>query len=138
ACGCDVLALVGALRLGEQRSVPESHRALRAGGLVVYASYSRIWPWMSESHRALRAGGLVVAERTVTHLVHRYEELLAVRLSDLGVGSPLRATLVTQGRVILAIDGRQPSMGGSPTSGTRSWGSCGMASRARSSWRAAC
>jgi hypothetical protein len=84
--GLDVIALVGTLRFREHRSVPEIHQELERRGLVV-------------------------AERTVTHLVHRYEELLAVRLTDLGVGSPLRATLVTQGRVILAIDGLQPDVG---------------------------
>jgi hypothetical protein len=84
--GLDVIALVGTLRFREHRSVPEIHQELARRGLVV-------------------------AERTVTHLVARYEELLAVRLTDLGAGSPLRATLVTQGRVILAIDGLQPDVG---------------------------
>jgi hypothetical protein len=84
--GFDVLALVGALRFGEHRSVPEIHRDLHARGLVV-------------------------AERTVTHLVQRYEELLAVRLSDLGAGSRLRDILTAQERVILAIDGLQPDVG---------------------------
>jgi hypothetical protein len=84
--GFDVLALVGALRFGEHRSVPEIPRALRARGLAV-------------------------AERTVTHLVHRYEELLTVRLSDLGAGSRLHTLLAAQERVILAIDGLQPDVG---------------------------
>jgi len=84
--GFDVIALVGALRFGEHRSVPEVHRELERRGLVV-------------------------AERTVTHLVHRYEELVAVRLSDLSEGSRLRDTLAAQGRVILAIDGLQPDVG---------------------------
>jgi hypothetical protein len=84
--GLDVIALVGALRFGEHRSVPELHRELGRRGVVV-------------------------AERTVTHLVARYEELLAVRLSDLAVGSRLRAVLATQEQVILAIDGLQPDVG---------------------------
>jgi hypothetical protein len=84
--GLDVIALVGALRFGEHRSVPEIHRELARREVAV-------------------------AERTVTHLVQRYEELLAVRLSDLGAGSRLRDTLVAQGRVILAIDGLQPDVG---------------------------
>jgi hypothetical protein len=84
--GLDIIALVGTLRFREHRSVPEIHQELRRRGLVV-------------------------AERTVTDLLHRYEELLAVRLSDLEAGSPLRATLVTQGRVLLAIDGLQPDVG---------------------------
>ena len=84
--GLDIIALVGALRFGEHRSVPEIHRELARREVAV-------------------------AERTVTHLVQRYEELLAVRLSDLGVGSRLHDVLVAQARVILAIDGLQPDVG---------------------------
>jgi len=84
--GFDVIALVGALRFREHRSVPEIHQALRARGVVV-------------------------AERTVPHLVQRYEELLAVCLSDLREGSRLRDTLAAQQQVILAIDGLQPDVG---------------------------
>jgi hypothetical protein len=84
--GLDVIAVVGALRFREHRSVPEIHRELGVRGVVV-------------------------AERTVAHLVQRYEELVAVRLSDLGVGSRLRDTLAAQARVILAIDGLQPDVG---------------------------
>jgi len=84
--GLDIVALVGALRFREHRSVPEIHRDLQARGLVV-------------------------AERTVTYLVQRYEELVAVRLSDLSEGSRLRDTLAAQQRVILAIDGLQPDVG---------------------------
>lgn len=84
--GLDVIALVGALRFREHRSVPEIHRELERRGVVV-------------------------AERTVTHLVQRYEELVAVRLSDLSVGSRLRDVLAAQERVILAIDGLQPDVG---------------------------
>jgi hypothetical protein len=84
--GLDIIALVGALRFGEHRSVPEMHRELGRRGVVV-------------------------AERTVTHLVQRYEELVAVRLSDLSEGSRLRDILAAQERVILAIDGLQPDVG---------------------------
>jgi hypothetical protein len=84
--GLDVIALVGALRFREHRSVPEIHRELDARGVVV-------------------------AARSVTHLVQRYEELLAVRLSDLGVGGRLRDTLAAQERVVLAVDGLQPDVG---------------------------
>ena len=84
--GLDIIALVGALRFGEHRSVPEIHRELARREVAV-------------------------AERTVTHLVQRYEELLAVRLSDLGAGSRLRDRLAAQQRVILAIDGLQPDVG---------------------------
>jgi hypothetical protein len=84
--GFDIIALVGALRFGEHRSVPEIHQELVRRGVAV-------------------------AERTVTHLVARYEELLTVRLSDLRAGSRLWDLLATQQRVLLAIDGLQPDVG---------------------------
>jgi hypothetical protein len=55
--GLDVIALIGALRHAEHRSVPEIHREL--------------------SER-----GVAVSERTVTNLLDRYEELVALRLTD--------------------------------------------------------
>jgi hypothetical protein len=81
--GFDVIALVGALRYGEHRSVPEIHQELRRRGLSI-------------------------AERTVTHLVQRYEELVALRLAD---HPGLRERLARQGEVILALDGLQPDVG---------------------------
>jgi hypothetical protein len=81
--GFDVIALVGALRYGEHRSVPEIHQELRRRGLSI-------------------------AERTVTHLVQRYEELVALRLAD---QPALRGRLARQGEVVLALDGLQPDVG---------------------------
>ena len=81
--GLDVIALVGALRYREHRSVPEIHRALRDRGVAV-------------------------CERTVTNLLDRYDELLATALAD---DRRLRAALADQGRVILALDGLQPDVG---------------------------
>jgi hypothetical protein len=81
--GLDVIALVGRLRYAEHSSVPEIHR-----------------------HLVQR--GVRVAERTVTHLLHRYEELLAVHLSD---QSRIQERLRAHGRVILALDGLQPDVG---------------------------
>lgn len=81
--GLDVIALIGALRYAEHRSVPEIHTELRGRGVAI-------------------------AERTVTHLLHRYEELVALRLTD---QARLRDLLVQQGRVILALDGLQPDVG---------------------------
>jgi hypothetical protein len=81
--GLDVIALVGALRYSEHRSVPEIHQALQRRGVRI-------------------------AERTVTHLVHRYEELVALRLRD---QARLRERLAQQGRVLLALDGLQPDVG---------------------------
>ena len=81
--GLDVIALVGALRYAEHRSVPEIHRALVARGVSI-------------------------AERSVTEQLRRYEELVALRLAD---AARLRARLAAQERVILAIDGLQPDVG---------------------------
>ena len=83
AFGLDVIALVGALRYAEHRSVPEIHRALVARGMAI-------------------------AERSVTNLLYRYEELVALRLAD---QSRLAERLREQGQVILALDGRQPDVG---------------------------
>jgi hypothetical protein len=81
--GLDVIALVGVLRHRDHRSVPEIHQALRARGVEI-------------------------AERSVTNMLDRYDELLATSLTDSG---RLRKLLVAQGRVILALDGLQPDVG---------------------------
>src|SRR5215210_2427640 len=81
--GLDVIALVGVLRHRDHRSVPEIHQALRARGMEI-------------------------AERSVTNLLDRYDELLATSLTD---SRRLRAMLAKQGRVILALDGLQPDVG---------------------------
>lgn len=79
--GLDVIALVGALRHREHRSVPEIHAALGERGLMI-------------------------CERSVTNLLDRYDELVAAVLDG-----PNRAVLAAQGRVILALDGLQPDVG---------------------------
>jgi hypothetical protein len=79
----DVIALVGTLRYREHQSVPEIHHALRARGIDL-------------------------AERTVTDLLERYDELLALSLSD---PARLRQITAREGRVILALDGLQPDVG---------------------------
>jgi hypothetical protein len=81
--GLDVLALAGALRFGEHRSIPEIHQALTARGLGLSA-------------------------RSVTNLVERYEELVALRLGD---RTRLRERLAAQGEIVLALDGMQPDVG---------------------------
>ncbi len=81
--GLDVIAHVGRLRYACHRSVPEIHQALRERGLDI-------------------------AERSVTNLLDRYDELLAVTLTD---NRRLQGLLAEQGRVILAIDGLQPDVG---------------------------
>jgi hypothetical protein len=81
--GLDVMATVGRLRHAEHRSIPEIHRELTRRGLVV-------------------------AQRTVTNLLDRYDELRALASADPQRLGPL---LRDQGRVILAIDGLQPDVG---------------------------
>jgi hypothetical protein len=81
--GLDVIAYVGHLRYSEHKSVPEIHQALIERGVSI-------------------------AERSVTHLVHRYEELVTLCVTDRRrVWEKLRA----QGAVILALDGLQPEAG---------------------------
>jgi hypothetical protein len=81
--GLDVIAAIGALRYVEHRSVPEIHARLRERGVEI-------------------------AERTVTHLLYRYDELLALAMSD---PARLREITAKEGRVILALDGLQPDVG---------------------------
>jgi Transposase, Mutator family len=81
--GLDVIALIGSLRYRERRSVPELHAELQRRGVRI-------------------------AERSVTHLLHRYEELVALHLADT---ARLQERLRAQGEVILAIDGLQPDVG---------------------------
>lgn len=81
--GFDVIALIGQLRYGQHRSIPEIHQELRTRGVVI-------------------------AERTVTNLLARYEELIALRLTDI---EALRNRLLPQGQVILGLDGLKPDVG---------------------------
>ena len=82
--GLDVIALIGALRYGEHLSVPELHQ------------------------RLVGQYGLPICQRTVTNLLDRYDELLAVSLAD---DKRLKRITNDQGRVILALDGLQPDVG---------------------------
>ena len=81
--GLDVIACVGTLRYAQHRSLPEIHEHLR--------------------HR-----GVAVAQRTVTHLLERYNELLTLSLTDT---ARLQRLTQAQGWVILALDGLQPDVG---------------------------
>jgi Transposase, Mutator family len=82
-CGLDVIALIGTLRYKEHRSIKEIHEKLKERGVQV-------------------------CERTVEHLLHRYEELVTVHLHQ---KERLHSLFEKQGRVILAIDGLQPDVG---------------------------
>jgi hypothetical protein len=81
--GLDVIAAVGRLRHAEHRSIPEIHTELTRRGVVI-------------------------GQRTVTNLLDRYDELLALSCSDAG---RMRRITAAAGRVILAIDGLQPDVG---------------------------
>src|SRR6266581_500674 len=81
--GLEVIALIGQWRFREHRSVPEMHQALLARGISV-------------------------AQRSVTYLMQRYEELVTLRITD---HERIKAQLQKQGHVILALDGLQPDVG---------------------------
>jgi hypothetical protein len=81
--GLDVIALIGRLRHADHRSIPEIHAELTRRGVAI-------------------------GQRTVTNLLDRYDELLALSCSDAG---RLRRVTAAAGRVILAIDGLQPDVG---------------------------
>src|SRR2546426_7637531 len=81
--GLDVLTFIGTQRYAHHHSVPTLHQALVARGLAV-------------------------APRTVTNLLERYDELVALSLQDT---ARLRRLTQPQGRVILALDGLQPDLG---------------------------
>src|SRR5206468_1311567 len=61
-----------------------------------------------EIHQELLRRRVVVAERTVTNLLDRYDELKALSTADPQRLGPL---LRGQGRVVLALDGLQPDVG---------------------------
>jgi len=79
----DIITVIGQLRHGEHRSIPEVH------------------------HR-LTQRGVSIAQRTVTDLLERSEELVALHLAD---EERVKARLKQQGQVLLAIDGMQPDVG---------------------------
>jgi hypothetical protein len=81
--GLDIIAVVGALRYAQHRSVPDIHEELRRRGVRI-------------------------CQRSVTNLLDRYDELLALSLSD---DRRLQKITAEQGRVILAMDGLQPDVG---------------------------
>jgi hypothetical protein len=59
-------------------------------------------------HAALRAEGLPISERTVTNLLDRDDELVALSVRDV---ARFRQVTNAQGRVILARSGLQPDVG---------------------------
>ncbi len=81
--GLDVIALIGTLRHAQHRSVPEIHAELIRRGVPTCV-------------------------RTVANLLDRYDELLALSLSD---AARLRRVTAAAGKVVLAIDGLQPDVG---------------------------
>jgi hypothetical protein len=81
--GLDVVALVGVLRHAEHRSIPEIHAELARRGVPICV-------------------------RSVSNLLDRYDELLALSCSDV---ERLKVVTAKAGRVVLAIDGLQPDVG---------------------------
>jgi hypothetical protein len=81
--GLEVIALIGRWRFREHRSVPEMHRMLLSRGVRI-------------------------TERSVTHLMQRYEELVTLRITD---HERIKTRLQKQGHVLLALDGLQPDVG---------------------------
>ncbi len=81
--GLDIIALIGTLRYKMHHSVPEMHQELCKRGVII-------------------------AERTVTNLLARYEELVTLHLTD---QTRLRERLTSQEHIILALDGLQPDVG---------------------------
>jgi MULE transposase domain len=81
--GLDVIAQIGTWRYREHRSVPEIHTMLRVRELPI-------------------------SERTVTNLLDRYDELVALSVLDV---ARLRRLTNPYQRVILALDGLQPEVG---------------------------
>jgi hypothetical protein len=81
--GLDVIALVGRLRHAEHRSAPEIHAELTRRGVPICV-------------------------RSVSNLLDRYDELLALSCSD---AARLRRITAETGRVVLAVDGLQPDVG---------------------------
>jgi hypothetical protein len=81
--GLDVIALIGSLRFAQHRSVPE-----------ICAELNR--------------RGVSICERSVTEQLYRYEELLALHLTN---HTRLRSLVKEQGYIVLALDGLQPDVG---------------------------
>lgn len=81
--GLDVIATIGRLRYDQHRSVPEIHAELIRRGVAL-------------------------CPRSVTNLLDRYDELLALSLAE---DRRLQRITAAEGRVILAIDGLQPDVG---------------------------
>jgi hypothetical protein len=71
-------------------------------GLGVIALVGRL---RHREHRSVPEIHARLRERSVTNLLDRYDELLAVSLTD---SARLRGVLAGQGRVVLALDGMQP------------------------------
>ncbi len=81
--GLDVIAYSGSLRYQEHRSVPQIHQVLREKGVSI-------------------------CQRSVGHVLDRYDELLSVSVTD---KNRIKKLLGSQKQVILAIDGLQPQVG---------------------------
>jgi len=82
-CALDLVAFVGNCRHRQHRSIPEIHALLQQRDVPV-------------------------CQRTVTNLLDRYDELVALSVTD---KERLKWRLRTHKKVVLAIDGLQPDVG---------------------------
>lgn len=98
-----------------ERFVKESPVSVMVRGLLEKALCPQILDELFErsaknqyTRELLFSKGIFISQRTVTHLIDRYDELLSLWLKD---HKRLKAIVANQGRVILAIDGMQPEIG---------------------------
>jgi hypothetical protein len=85
-------------------ALPQSECGLDLVAFVGHARYVKHQS-LRQIHQALRERDIALCERSVCNLLHRYEELVALQVSD------SLPRLRSQGRVVLAIDGLQPDKG---------------------------
>jgi len=85
-------------------ALPKSESGLDLIAWIGHCRYTRHQS-LIQIHQQLRERDIAISERSVCNLLHRYEELLALKVSHSVAG------LRSQGRVILAIDGLQPDKG---------------------------
>jgi DNA-binding transcriptional ArsR family regulator len=83
-------------------------REIRRAGVPPYYRLNPQHRSVPEIHHELERRRIAIAPRTVLHVLERYDELVALSLTD-----PLRLQGLTKthGRVILALDGLQPDVG---------------------------
>jgi hypothetical protein len=104
---CDLFAVPFRPEVEGRLALPHHEFGL---DVVAYAGNRRYTAHRTapEIHAELVARGVAVSVRTVTNLLHRFDELRALAAAD---PARFRPVFRTQGRVLLAIDGLQPDVG---------------------------